>query len=163
MTNSALIYISLGSNINPNHHIPQALQTIAADLSECSISPIYRSAAVGMQGADFLNAVAGGYTTTDVASITRWLKNIEQQHNRIRGADKFTDRTLDLDLLLYNQLITDDLPHHDIEEQAYVLQPLVDLAPQLIHPTLQVSMSALRNRLSQTNPDLFTALTTVTL
>lgn len=163
MTSPALIYISLGSNIDPEVHLLSALNILQSTLNDAQVSTIYRSAAVGMQGADFLNAVAAGHTTESPASVIQWLKELELQHHRVRSANKFTDRTLDLDLLLYNDAVTEAVPHHEIATQAYVLQPLCELAPALVHPALQRSIADLRAQLMQAAPHKFSSLTPVQL
>lgn len=163
MGNATPIYISLGSNIDPEENTLQAISTLKSTLTHCLISRVYRSPAVGMQGADFINAVVGGCTDMSLHSVVQWLHEIENDHGRVRSDDKFVDRPLDLDLLIYGDHVDHTLPHHDIAEQAYVLQPLFEIAPSLVHPSLKLTVSELRSRLMMQSPVKFTALSPVTI
>lgn len=141
-----LFYVSLGSNINPLHNLLSAIDTLHTEYTPLQCSPIYKSKAVGFQGSDFMNAVIGLTTAASTESVFKSLKAIEQQHGRRRTTEKFNNRTLDLDLLLFNQIVTQQpctLPHPEILTQAYVLKPLADIAPHLKHPTRHSTMQAL--------------------
>lgn len=169
MTTASDIYISLGSNINPEENLYSAIQALQSRLDNCQYSRVYCSPAVGMQGADFLNAVVSGSTSESMYTVVSWLLETEKAHGRVRTENKFTDRTLDLDLLLYGNCVyepTDELaitlPHPDIIDQAYVLQPLADIAGHLIHPVCNCSIDALLARLKTDYPDKFAALQAVT-
>lgn len=165
------IYISLGSNIDPTHHLASARDELLEWFDDGQLSPVYQSPPVGMSGADFLNAVVAGYTTTSLRGVVDKLLEIELAHGRIRTANKFSDRTLDLDLLIYgSQTCEPDstadniaLPHPEILEQAYVLQPLADVAGELVHPAYGRSVNELRHQLQADAPEKFQALTMVTL
>ena len=136
----ARILLSIGSNIEPEKNFKRCALALTAHFTDPVWSPIYRSAAVGMAGDDFLNAVVLAHTDQSVESITQLLKDIEHDHGRIRTANKFTSRTLDIDLLLYDDLVIDTpditLPRTEISSAAHVLVPLVDLIPDEIHPVL---------------------------
>lgn len=163
MDQTTPIFISLGSNIDAEVNLSAAIATLTRKLNRARVSHIYRSPAVGMTGDDFLNAVVGGETAlTHQATIT-WLRDIEHSQGRIRTENKYTDRTLDLDLLLYGNLSNKELPHQEITEQAYVLQPLSDIAADLIHPTKKQSIRELRESLSQKHEDKFRTLMKVEL
>jgi 2-amino-4-hydroxy-6-hydroxymethyldihydropteridine diphosphokinase len=159
----ALIYISLGSNILPQQNTAKAIGTIKGELTDCAVSKVYRSPAVGMEGDDFLNAVIGGYTCKSIDQVLQWLRDIEVLHGRVRTDNKFIDRPLDLDLLLYAAEVSPNLPHPDIEQQAYVLQPLADVAGTLIHPVVNSSISAMNNALKVRCPEKYEVLTPVEL
>lgn len=163
MSVATLVYISTGSNIDPENNTIRAITSLKTQLSDCRVSTIYRSAAVGMQGPDFINAVVGGRIKAEPESVAEWLRDIEDQHGRVRTENKFVDRSLDLDLLLYGDLMTPALPHQDIIKQAYVLQPLFDIAPSYVHPKLKLTISDLRSRLIRQSPEKFTALTPVVI
>ena len=132
------VYVSLGSNIEPESHICACLNALHHSFSELRCSTIYRTTAVGFAGAAFLNAVVGFHTELSSLELKTWLRQLEEQQGRERGALKFSARTLDLDLLLYAQRIdpTQQLPHADILAYAFVLQPLAELAPEQQHPIL---------------------------
>jgi 2-amino-4-hydroxy-6-hydroxymethyldihydropteridine diphosphokinase len=152
------VYISIGSNIQPIENTRRAILTLQSQLNDCRVSRCYRSAAVGMQGSDFVNAVVSGTTTSSVGTFTQWLRDVEHQQGRVRTENKFADRPLDLDLLLYGEQITNALPHPEITEQAYVLQPLCDIAPDLIHPLHRRSIQHLKAQLCTQMPEKFASL-----
>ena len=164
------IYISLGSNIDPAHHLASARDELLEWLDEGQLSPVYQSPPVGMSGADFLNAVVAGYTNTPLQEVVDKLLEIELAHGRIRTANKFSDRTIDLDLLIYGSQTCEPessgdiaLPHPEILEQAYVLQPLADVAGELVHPAYGRSVNELRHQLQADAPEKFEALSVVTI
>ncbi len=163
MDEGTLIYISLGSNIQPQSNLLQAIKTLRAALGDFRVSTIYQSPAVGMQGDDFLNAVVAGRTEKSIEEVVRWLRDIEQQHGRVRTDNKFDDRPLDLDLLLYGKVVTASLPHREIEQQAYVLQPLADIAATMIHPVSNQSIATLNTGLRNRCPEKYQVLTPVVL
>lgn len=139
------VYVSLGSNIEPEIHLCQALAALNTNFANLLCSTIYQSAAVGFAGNPFLNAVVAFETDYSSLALKTWLKALEEQKGRERGAQKFSARTLDLDLLLYDDWIQAEqkLPHPDILNYQFVLQPLAELAPELKHPILGISYSAL--------------------
>ncbi len=169
------VFISIGSNINPHHHLRGARQTLFDLLETAVISPIYQSPAVGMKGNDFLNAVISGVTNKTVSDLVQTLSQIESNAGRVRASDKFSNRTLDLDLLLYGDLVctqtidnasrkkTVTLPHPDILTEAYVLQPFADIAGNLIHPAAGIKISDLSLRLKQEAPQKFLSLQQINL
>jgi 2-amino-4-hydroxy-6-hydroxymethyldihydropteridine diphosphokinase len=142
------VYVSLGSNIEPEINICQALAALHANFANLLCSTIYQSAAVGFEGNPFLNAVAAFETDYSSLALKTWLKALEEQQGRERGAQKFSARTLDLDLLLYDDWIQAEqkLPHPDILHYHFVLQPLAELAPELKHPILGISYSDLATK-----------------
>jgi 2-amino-4-hydroxy-6-hydroxymethyldihydropteridine diphosphokinase len=132
------IYISVGSNIDKERNTRSGLNAMQKVFGSIRLSTVYESEAVGFSGSHFYNLVVEAQTDDDVASVCRALKVIEQQNGRVRGEKKFAPRTLDLDLLLFDDLITQDgvvLPRDEIEYNAFVLLPLSELAPNLSHPT----------------------------
>lgn len=165
------VYISLGSNIDPLANLHSALDVLFNVLENGRISPIYQSSAVGMTGPDFLNAVVSGSTTLTVEELVGKLYDIERNHGRIRTSNKFSDRTLDLDLLLYDAHVqnTDSadsdsnivLPHPEILQQAYVLQPLADIASDLAHPLCGVSIAELCRNLKAEAAEKFSSLSII--
>ena len=131
------IYIGIGSNVNPGTNIRSGLAMLENELGETKASTIYRNPAVGFEGDDFYNLVVQARTSLPPAAVNRCLGLIEALHGRDRSAPKFAARTLDLDLLLYGDLVTEGglkLPRADITRYAFVLKPLAELAPGLIHP-----------------------------
>lgn len=141
------IFLGLGSNKNPQWHLQQAVAALKKEFGHLALSPVYRSVAVGFDGDDFLNAVACVHTEWSVGEIKRWLTQLEDQFGRDRTQPKFSDRVLDIDLLLFDDWVGVfdglALPRPEITEYAHVLKPLADLAPELIHPGTETTYQAL--------------------
>ncbi|MCD2449786.1 2-amino-4-hydroxy-6-hydroxymethyldihydropteridine diphosphokinase [Methylicorpusculum oleiharenae] len=134
----ALCFISIGSNIDKDINIPSSLHALKQLFGELLISSVYQSKAVGFEGEDFYNLIVGFNTNLDVNSVAQRLREIELNHGRCRDSKKFSARTLDLDLVLYDDLILNDgrlqIPRAEIEDYAFVLEPLAEIAPDLRHP-----------------------------
>jgi len=134
----AKIYISIGSNIDAEKNIRLAVHTLQDHYGKLILSSVYESEAVGFEGDNFLNLVAGVKTDEDVHTVARVLHKIEDENGRDRTAPRFSSRSVDLDLLLYDDLILQEagleLPRDEITKNAFVLLPLEEIAPQLIHP-----------------------------
>ncbi|MBI3777573.1 MAG: 2-amino-4-hydroxy-6-hydroxymethyldihydropteridine diphosphokinase [Gammaproteobacteria bacterium] len=132
------VYVGIGSNIDREHNIRGAARELAGHFGPLTLSPVYESRAVGFEGENFYNLVAGFDTPESVARVKEILSRIESRFGRIRREDRFSARTLDLDLLLYGDTVRHDaeanLPHPDIQRYAFVLRPLADIAPDLKHP-----------------------------
>lgn len=148
----AIAYLSLGSNINPERNFCAALLALRRHFHNVALSPVYRSAAVGFDGDDFLNAVARIETTLEPLTLNKWLRALEDSLGRDRTSPRFSSRPLDVDLLLYGNLTLRGpkeikLPRPELEEQLFVLKPMVDLAPDLVHPTRNVTLQVLLNQL----------------
>ena len=99
------IYISLGSNIEREHHIRAGLDALHAEFGALRVSRVFESEAVGFQGHPFYNLVAAADTGLPLATVCQRLRAIEFAHGREPDARKFAPRTLDLDLLLYGDLV----------------------------------------------------------
>lgn len=135
-------FVGLGANLgdarNTLHEAARALAALPHTRWVAG-SPLYRSAPVDAQGPDFFNAVAELRTTLAPLVLLRALQAIEQAHGRERPF-RHAPRTLDLDLLLVDDQASDDpvltLPHPRAHQRAFVLRPLLDLAPTLAHPRL---------------------------
>ena len=136
----ARIYISIGSNIERERHVRAALAALRAQFSNLLCSSIYESEPVGFQGDNFFNAVAACDTEKSVRQVAQSLAAIEAQHGRVRSAERFAARTLDLDLLLYGDQVVQEqdikLPRAEILTNAFVLCPLAQIAPDTQHPVV---------------------------
>ena len=140
------IYISVGSNTNREHYIRVAVRELAAVFGELTLSSVYESEAVGFRGDAFYNMVIGANTCLSVAECVAVFKAIEDKNGRERGGEKFCGRTLDLDLLTYDNLICMEpveLPRAEIIENAFVLWPLAEIAADLQHPVLRQTYQSL--------------------
>ena len=134
----AEVFVSVGSNVEPEKHVRFAVGALQQRFGELRVSTVYRTAAVGFDGDDFLNFVVAFETDEPVEDVDRALDAIEREGGRDQGLPKFSPRTLDLDLLLYDDMVLDteglQLPRREILKYAFVLAPLVELAPQRLHP-----------------------------
>jgi 2-amino-4-hydroxy-6-hydroxymethyldihydropteridine diphosphokinase len=129
-------YVGIGSNVDAEHHIAMAVQAMRGRFGAIALSPFYRNPAVGFEGNEFLNGVAGLDMDLTVPALKTALDEIESTCGRQRGAARFTPRTLDLDLLLYGTIVDPaaKLPRADILRYAFVLKPLADIAAAEQHP-----------------------------
>jgi 2-amino-4-hydroxy-6-hydroxymethyldihydropteridine diphosphokinase len=133
-------YVGLGANLGADLFatLRLAAQGLAAlpGTRLVALSGAWRSAPVDAGGPDFLNAVAALDTTLEPIPLLNALQAIEQTHGRERPY-RNAPRTLDLDLLLYDDLVLDTprltLPHPRLGERAFVLRPLLEIAPALSH------------------------------
>jgi 2-amino-4-hydroxy-6-hydroxymethyldihydropteridine diphosphokinase len=132
------LYISGGSNIAPEENLRLATRELKRRYGEVTVSPVYRTPAVGFEGEPFLNCVYRLSTSEPAGTVVAFLESLHDLAGRERGPDPFSPRTLDLDLLLYGDAIIPDppikVPRNDIREYAFVLKPLADIAPDLAHP-----------------------------
>ncbi len=140
-------YISIGSNIERDKNIPSSLAALAQCFGELTVSSVYESEPVGFTGAAFYNLVVAFESDWEVKAVGKKLRQIELEHGRTREAQKFSARTLDLDLILYGDLVISDgrlqIPRDEIERYAFVLEPLAEIAPNLTHPLNQKSYARL--------------------
>lgn len=144
---SHLVYLGLGSNIEREENIRACLQELSSQFGPLSISSVYESDAVGFKGDPFFNLVVGLRTCLEIVSLSAKLHQIEDNQGRQRTGPKFSGRTLDIDILLYDELCGVfhgiHLPRPEIKENAYVLWPLSEIAGSLVLPGDAVTLSAL--------------------
>lgn len=137
MVHTETAYVGIGSNIEPEQHVPQVLRLLRAQYGQLDVSPVYRCSAVGFSGAAFLNLVVAFSTAVQPAELVAQLHAVESQCGRERETG-LSSRTMDLDLLLYgDQVIEGDgfsLPRNDILRYAFVLRPLAEIAGDARHP-----------------------------
>lgn len=135
----ASVFLSLGSNIDREQHLLAALDQLCAHFGVLMCSSVYESEAVGFDGAPFLNMVVGLHTDHSVGALAQLLRRIEEINGRDRQAARFSARTLDIDILTYDQCLGEvdgiTLPREEILKHAFVLQPLAELAPDAVHPS----------------------------
>jgi len=158
---SARVYVGLGSNVDRETRLRQAVAELRERFGELELSPVYNSAAVGFDGYDFLNLVAGFDTELEVKRVAASFREIENQLGRDGSLPKFASRSIDLDILAYDDLILDlpgiRIPRPEILENAFVLRPLQDLAPDSVHPEINETYAVLWQRMAPGAPrlDLF--------
>lgn len=152
----ANILLSIGSNIDPELNLTLCAQALERHFKNPQWSPVYRCPAVGMVGDDFLNAAVMTQSNQSIEEISHTLKLIEADQGRVRTADKYASRTLDIDLLLYDSTVlqTPDivLPREEITSAAHVLKPLADLIPDELHPVIGKSYSKLLSEYRRQHP-----------
>ena len=134
------VYLGLGANIEPQASLQAGIAELRSAFGKLELSPVYLAPAVGMDGPDFLNMVVAFECPMSHPQLMAWIRATETKHGRQRPADsshKPTNHGLDMDLLLFGDLVDEyaKVPRPDILTCAYVLQPLADLAPNLVHPT----------------------------
>lgn len=143
------VFVGAGSNVEPRRYLGAAFRALAQHFGLLRLSPVYRNRPVGFEGEDFLNLVISFDTDQPVDEVAATLAAIEAANGRTRGEAKFAARTLDLDLLLYGDLVSDadgvQLPRDEITRYPFVLKPLADLAGERLHPVLGQSFSELWN------------------
>jgi len=134
----ARVYISIGSNIEREPNIRAAVQALRERFGALTLSSVYESRPIGFEGENFYNLVAAFDTDESPEAITTILHDIERLRGRKRGPARFSSRSIDLDLLLYGDLIREQeklrLPRREVDEYACVLRPLAELAPEARHP-----------------------------
>jgi 2-amino-4-hydroxy-6-hydroxymethyldihydropteridine diphosphokinase len=132
------VYLSIGSNIDRERNIRSSLAALRRQFGPLTVSRVYESAAVGFRGAPFYNLAVGFDTDLSLDELAGVLDRIEHEHGRERGEKRFDDRTLDLDILIYGELVRHDadhdIPRGELTEYAHVLAPLAEIAPDLPHP-----------------------------
>lgn len=140
-------YLGLGSNVDARANIAAGIAALRAAFGEVVLSPVYQAPAVGFAGNDFINLVARVQTEMGPLELRQFLHDLEDRHGRDRGQPKYSDRTLDIDILLYDDLYLVgpvlEVPRDEILTAAHVLRPLSDLAPELLHPACRRSMAEL--------------------
>ncbi len=141
------VFVGIGSNIEREKNIRGGVADLRRRFGELSLSSVYESEAVGFDGNNFYNMVAAFDSDEGVEAITQALHEIEDAHGRTREGPRFSSRTLDIDLLLYGDLVLQqgklELPRDEITKNAFVLCPMAELAPALQHPRLKKSYADL--------------------
>lgn len=143
-------YISLGSNIgNRIHFLQSAVDLLTKNAGKIiSVSNIYQSPSWGFDGPDFYNICIELQTKISPNELLECCLQIESRLGRVRSNDtNYIDRTIDLDILLYNDLVIDTktlvIPHPEMKFRRFVLQPLADIAAKLLHPVSKISIESL--------------------
>lgn len=146
-------YVAAGSNVRPRESLARALDLLVREFPGIRASRAFSNVAVGFDGDDFINLVVAFPAALPTEELLEELKAVERACGREPGAAKWGPRTLDLDLLLHGERVGciagKTLPHPDLLTRAWVLGPLAELAPQLVHPVAGECMVALWRRFDQ--------------
>lgn len=141
------VFLGLGSNINAMKNIKSCQQYLHRSFKKIRFSSAYQSPAYGFDGNDFINMAVEIHTAFELSDLKDWLKNIENKHGRKHNTPRYSDRSLDIDILffgkkvLYNKNI--QIPRTEITRRNYVLKPLAELAPEWQHPVYKKKLSDL--------------------
>lgn len=140
----ATVFVSLGSNIDPEANLHIGISELRKHFGELQISAVYRNAAVGFVGDDFLNLVVGFESDLPPEAICAEIEVIHNLAGREPNRGKWESRPLDIDLLLYNDLVMEErpirVPRSDLLEYGFVLRPMAELVPDLVHPVTGKTM-----------------------
>jgi 2-amino-4-hydroxy-6-hydroxymethyldihydropteridine diphosphokinase len=141
------VFVAAGSNLEPEKHLARACAEILNSWPDTVCSRAYRNAAVGFEGPDFINLVVGFSTAQPLDAVITRLRAIETQCGRPRFAPKWASRTMDLDVLLFGDRVekTADytLPRPDLLKRPYMLGPMAEIAPEVMHPTARKTIAVL--------------------
>ena len=141
------VFVAAGSNIEPENNLAKACAAIRHSWHDAVFSRAYRNVAVGFDGPDFINLVLGFTTPQPLHAVIARLRAIETQCGRPRFAPKWASRTMDLDVLLFGDLVEKTaeytLPRPDLLKRPYMLGPMAEIAPDVVHPTANKSIGLL--------------------
>lgn len=147
------VYLLLGSNIDRERNLPRAIHLLQEMSELVAVSPVYETAPVGLtEQPPFFNAAAHIRTPLSPSAIKQAIiQVIEKQLNRVRQTDKNAPRTIDIDIVLFNQeILTYDgrhVPDPDLLLFAHVAVPIANLAPNLLHPETGEPLQQIAKRL----------------
>ena len=145
------IFVGIGSNIDREKNIKSCVSILKDVYGDMMISPVYETESIGFDGPNFYNLVSCFETNQSVYELKNTLNEIENDHGRHFNETKFSSRTLDIDILYYDDLVLSDdkiqIPRKEICEYDFVLKPLVDLVPDFIHPTHKISHKDMMNNI----------------
>lgn len=156
--NTHIAYLSVGSNLG--HKLENCRNGVASlarcpDIRLIDQSPIYRTEPVDYQDQDwFVNYALKIETELDPLALLKLLKSIEQEAGRVPHAIRFGPRVLDLDIILYDDIVQNDarltIPHPRMHKRRFVLKPICDIDPDINHPVLQQKLRYLLENLADT-------------
>lgn len=148
----AIIYLGLGTNMgNREQHLREALHHLPPQVTVAAISRLYETvAAYVIDQPAFLNLAVRGRTELSPMALLAYLKDLEGQLGR-QKTFRYGPRQIDIDILFYDNLVMESpalqIPHPRLPERPFVLYPLLDLTPQLLHPQRQQTMQQLAAQL----------------
>jgi 2-amino-4-hydroxy-6-hydroxymethyldihydropteridine diphosphokinase len=141
------VYVAAGSNVEPEKNLARACREIARTWPDAVFSHAYRNKAVGFEGPDFINLVLGFQSDDPIEKVLVRLRDIEVICGRPRNSPKWASRAMDLDVLLFGARVekTDDytVPRPDLLKRPYMLGPMAEIAPSVVHPTAHKTIGEL--------------------
>ena len=137
----SLLHLNIGSNLDRRKNIRSALEQLEFSFDKIIISSLFESPSEGFEGNDFYNIGVNVETSKKVSEVLDILHQIEDSLGRNRAQPKFSSRIIDLDLVIFADIIDEkfNIPRKDIFRYAFVLAPLLELNPDGIHPEKGVS------------------------
>lgn len=151
----AVVYLGLGSNMGDRKkYLIDALEELQQEwLAIDTVAPLYVSRALWFDGAEFYNTVARLSTKLDPYQLLAVVQSVEDKMGRVRSAEWYTDRTLDIDILLYDDMVfsASDLtiPHRAIGQRDFVLAPLVSIDANVMDPMYDQEFAAVLEAMPQ--------------
>lgn len=141
----AKAYLSLGSNEQPEHYLEIAVKVLRDNFSHVILSDWVTTKAVGFDGPDFINGAAIIETDWDVYQLNEWLHALEDANGRRRDVPRFSNRTLDIDIIFFDDLILQgpgnlQIPRPELKH-AFVLGPLAQIAPDFVNPETGITLA----------------------
>ncbi len=141
----AKAYLSLGSNEQPEHYLQLAVNALREAFGDIILSDWVHTKAVGFDGPDFINGAAIIETDMDVYQLNDWLHALEDANSRRRDVPRFSNRTLDIDIIFFDDLILQgpgnlQIPRPELKH-AFVLGPLAQIAPDYVNPETGISLT----------------------
>ncbi len=149
------LYLGLGTNLgNRLDNLQKAVSSLSQIMSVTAVSPIYQSEPWGVTDQPpFLNMCIEASTVLNPNTLLHYLKNLESELGRQKSY-KWGPRLIDIDILLYDDTIIDNdsltIPHAQMAERAFVIVPLADIAPDLIHPVFNKTIAELETAVNHT-------------
>jgi len=142
-------YLSLGSNVDAVTHLRAAVRALQERFGDVVMSPVYRTRAVGFDGPDFHNAAAIIDSDLGPNALNAWLHALEDAHGRDRSGPRYGDRTLDIDIVLFDEMTLEGagnlrIPRPELKH-AFVLRPLAEIAPDVVVPGTGRTLAQLWN------------------
>ncbi len=152
------VFLNLGSNIDREHHLRAGLRELRHHYDDLECSAVYETAAVGFEGERFWNLAVSLSTQQSLAELATSLRQLEYDYGRPADAQRFSNRTLDIDIVMFDDLCGSfegvELPRPELLENAFVLAPMADLAPAMIHPGVGISFEELWKNYDQVSQPL---------
>jgi 2-amino-4-hydroxy-6-hydroxymethyldihydropteridine diphosphokinase len=150
---TTLAYVSGGSNVDAERSVPQAARELKSRYPGARFSRCYRNASIGFDGPDFTNFVVELPVVGGPSALRETLQRIEKHCGRPDAAPRWAPRAMDLDILLFGDQVIDvqgmKVPRPDLTRWAFMLGPLAELAPGLVHPSLHLSVGELWGKFDQ--------------